>query len=65
LIVMHASSRLSVSSRAREKQASRRRDARARGSARKSARRMKRENEVFAGLAPTARVNLRASRSLA
>jgi hypothetical protein len=51
--------------RARAKQASRVVDAQALASGRKSASQLRRENEVFGPLAPQARVNLAASRSLA
>ena len=53
-----------AASRQREKEASRRRDERARASRRKSASRLKRENEVLGGLAASACVRLLASRSL-
>jgi hypothetical protein len=55
---------LSVSPRARAKQASRVRDASALASGRKSLRMLARENESFVALASRASVNLAASRSL-
>jgi hypothetical protein len=54
----------SLSARARAKDASRRRDERARAFGRKSASRLRRENEVFGELAASASVRLLASRSL-
>jgi hypothetical protein len=56
--------RLDVSARARAKDASRLADARALSSGQKSAGQLRRENEVFASLAQSARVNFSASRSL-
>jgi hypothetical protein len=52
------------SSRARAKQAARADDERLMASGEKSVAQLKRENEVFAPLARSARVNLSASRSL-
>jgi len=56
--------RLDVGARARAKDASRLADARAVSSGLKSADQMRRENEVFATLVRSARVNFSASRSL-
>jgi AAA domain len=53
-----------LNARARAKDASRNRDERARACGRKSASRLRRENEAFGGLAPSANVRLLASRSL-
>jgi hypothetical protein len=58
------SDRYNVQARAREKQASRVADERARKSLQKSARQLSRENEAFAGVAQSARPNLAAARSL-
>lgn len=56
--------RLDVSARARAKEASRLADARAVSFGQKSAGQLRRENEVFATLAQSARVNFSASGSL-
>lgn len=61
---MQAGNAVSKDHRAAEKQRSRRSDERAISSGRKSVAELKRENEVFAPLAPDARIELAASRSL-
>jgi hypothetical protein len=59
-----ADAKISMNARAKEKEASRRRDERELASGRKSAAQLRRENEVFGELASSARVRLLASRSL-
>ena len=59
-----ASNHLDSQARAREKQASRDADVRAIVSKQKPARQLRRENEVFAGFARSARADLAASRRL-
>jgi hypothetical protein len=55
---------ISMSARAKEKEASRCRDEKDLASGRKSAAQLRRENEVFGQLASSARVRIIASRSL-
>lgn len=55
---------LDVAARTREKEASRQADARALADGDKTAEQLREENEVFARLAPVARADLSASRSL-